>query len=194
MKALDFNVAKMDYLISEIIMEFDKGRPVIIPTDTLYGLACPISNHYCLEKIFELKSRPYDMTLPVSVGDIKSITIVAVPDGRIMEYIEGKLPGPYTFLINARPDLPEMITREGKVAVRIPDHPLFRPLCEKAGPLALTSANIHGEDPVGSFEDAREQFGEKGLLMIIDEGNVSGLRSEIVDLTEVEPMLIRDRR
>ncbi len=124
-RTLEWDLVNPDPVVEEIISEFAMGRPVIIPTDTLYGLACPISNQKALKRIFDLKSRPKGVTLPIAVGEVGAIHNVALPDRSSIGYMMERLPGPYSFILPGNPSLPSSVTRHGSVAVRIPDHPLF---------------------------------------------------------------------
>jgi tRNA threonylcarbamoyl adenosine modification protein (Sua5/YciO/YrdC/YwlC family) len=183
-----------DPITTAIASQFHEGKPVIIPTDTLYGLAAPISNPDIILKIFQMKKRRLEMTLPIAVGSISSLEIVSSPDIDMIRFMEDRLPGPFTFILPASSGLPETVTRDDTVAIRIPDHPIFSILESRTGPLALTSANVHGETPVSSMEDAELQFGSEDLLMVVDGIRVSGFPSEIMDLTGSEPMVLRERR
>ncbi len=193
-RTLEWDHGNPDPVVDEIISEFAMGKPVIIPTDTLYGLACPLSNKSGLKRIFDLKSRPEGITLPVAVGEVEDIHNVAIPDRSSIGILMERLPGPYSFILPANPSLPSSVTRNGSVAVRVPDHPLFPILCKKIGPMALTSANLHGRRSVSTIEEAMDQFGQVDLLMILDRSRVFDQHSTIIDLTGSEPMVVRDRR
>ena len=190
-RTADWDPGNPDEVIDAIVSEFENGKPVIIPTDTLYGISAPVFNEEALKEIFLMKQRPERVTLPVAVGSIESIGDIAEVSGSQMDLIREKLPGPYTFILNAREILPLEVTRDRKVAVRVPDHSLFHNLCGRSGPLALTSANIHGRPPVISHEEAEEQFHRYDVLMVTDTENPSGTPSEIHDITGIVPLLIR---
>lgn len=178
-------------MIGEITKEFSKGNPVIVPTDTIYGFASPIGNKECIERIFDLKERPKKMTLPVAVGDVNSIATISEPTEIMIDTMKENLPGPITYVLPSKEGMSDLIVRKGTVAVRVPEHPLFRIICDISGPLALTSANIHGRDVIQSFEDAVEQFENENILMIEDPSSLCDVASDIIDLTGTEPMLLR---
>ena len=178
-------------ILGSIKDEFDRGSPVIVPTDTVYGIIGPIDDIGILNEIFLMKERPDKMTLPVAVGSLDMIEMVARPDMGMMDILKENLPGPVTLIVPAVKGLPDHIVQEGKVAVRIPEHPMFHSLCEKFGPVALTSANIHGRGPILGKEDLEEQMGRYDLLMIEDPLSISSESSEMIDISEDTPMLLR---
>jgi tRNA threonylcarbamoyl adenosine modification protein (Sua5/YciO/YrdC/YwlC family) len=192
-RALVWDDQNSDPVVKKVLSEFELGRPVILPTDTLYGLACPLSDSEALGKIFDIKSRPEEVTLPVAVGIIDNISHVALCSEDQIAYVRTRIPGPYTFILKAVHGMNRYVVKNGTVAVRVPDHPIFNHLYRNCGPLALTSANLHGKQPISSIVDAERQLLGYDLLMIIDEWAVSGRASTIIDLTTPEPMLLRDR-
>ncbi len=181
----------MEDILGSIRDEFDRGIPVIVPTDTVYGITAPIEDIGLLNEIFSMKKRPEEMKLPVAVGSLEMIEMVARPDMGMMEILKENLPGPVTFIVPADRGLPGQVVQEGKVAIRIPEHPIFHSICEKFGPVALTSANVHGKGPVMGEEDLEGQMGRSDLLMIEDISSISSEPSEMIDITEYPPILLR---
>ncbi len=180
-----------DETISLVGERFGISMPVVLPTDTLYGLAAPISDGKALEMILDLKGRPRDVTLPIAVGSVGSIDEISEVTGEQMDIIERVLPGPVTFILLAKQGFSDIVTRRGTVAVRVVDHPIFPPLCGSFGPVALTSANLHGYDPLlGS--DAIETFLDgSDILIVEDDDHVSDKPSTIIDLTSGNPRVLR---
>ena len=160
------------------------GNVVAIPTDTLYGLAADAEQPAAVELIFELKRRPRDVQVPVLVADAaqaRSIAVVAAP------YVERLLdrfwPGALTVVLD-RAD------GSGTVGVRCPDAEAVRGLCRDVGPLACTSANVHGEPPLTTAAAVIEEFGES--LAVVDGGTLEGAPSTVVDCTDGSgPVLLR---
>jgi len=181
-KFTDFGKDPEDTL-RKIREEFGKGSPVILPTDTVYGLAAPLNRPDAISMIFDLKERPEGMTLPVAVASVDAMKEVACVDDQASRYIGERLPGPFTFVLESRIDENPYVVRSGTVAVRVVDHPLFPPLCRDVGPMALTSANVHGRDPVMSAQEAEYFFERTDLLMVIDGSRLTGIPSTVIDLT-----------
>ncbi len=180
-----------DLTLSLVRDAFAESMPVILPTDTLYGLAAPISDERALERILELKGRPRDVTLPIAVGSIDMIAGISEVTGGQMSLIKRVLPGPVTFILVAKPGFSDIVTRRGTVAVRVVDHPIFVPLCGSFGPVALTSVNRHGSKPLLRSDDMRGLLEISDILLVEDDDHVSDLPSTIIDLTSGEPMVLR---
>lgn len=182
----------LERCVEEVTVAFEGHLPVIVPTETLYGLACPLNDSDCIDLLFEIKGRPKGMTLPVAVASTGQIGSVGILGPEHSPIVERFLPGPLTVVLKARPDLPEGLSRNGTIAVRVPDHPLFEPLCEKVGPLVLTSANLHGRPPVQDRKEALECFEGTVALMLEDGPREGSAPSTIVDLTCERPKVLRE--
>ena len=138
------------------------GALVVIPTDTVYGVAAMPGIPGGIEAIFRAKGRPEDKALPILGATVESLAKVVVFDERAHVLAERFWPGPLTLVLSAwsvfRYDLggsdPETI------AVRIPSSGVALELLRMTGPLAVTSANISGEEPATSIEEARSALGE----------------------------------
>ncbi|MCU0798103.1 MAG: L-threonylcarbamoyladenylate synthase [Candidatus Thermoplasmatota archaeon] len=194
MRVLSLSEPSLESTIDEIARAFKRHEPVILPTETLYGLACPYDDKECIARIFSVKGRPEEMTLPVTVPRKELIGSVGHLPMVHSGIIERFVPGPLTIVIKARSDLPDGLARNGTIAVRVPDHPLYRPLCERVGPMVMTSANLHGMDPVRNADEARAHFGDSVALMVEGETGSDTIPSTIIDLTGKEVLVLREGR
>ncbi|MFO8052057.1 MAG: L-threonylcarbamoyladenylate synthase [Thermoplasmatota archaeon] len=177
-------------VVERIVHEFEEGRPVILPTETLYGIAAPISSGRAMRTIFKLKKRPEEMTLPVAVGALHQLDALVRIHRWQKTSLRSNLPGPVTFIMESKQKLPPEVEREGTVAVRVPRHPVFLELTKKCGPLGLTSANLHGDDEIMKAGDINDLFrGE--LLVVEDDATLGGEASAILDITEKTPRILR---
>jgi tRNA threonylcarbamoyl adenosine modification protein (Sua5/YciO/YrdC/YwlC family) len=171
------------------------GWPVGLPTDTVYGLAADPFHPGATDRIFGAKRRPREASLPVLVtGRDQALSLAtAVPDGALA-LIDRFWPGPLTIVLPSRPDLgADLGDDEATVGVRCPDHPVPRALCEMAGPLATTSANVHGRPTLSTAQEVALAFGEL-VPVVLDGGTCRGLPSTVVDCTGQEPKLLREGR
>jgi len=168
------------------------GRPVGIPTDTVYGLAVDPFRPGAADRVFAAKGRPRDRHLPVLVSGLDQALTLAdtLPYGaRIL--MERFWPGPLTVVVRARPGLAaDLGGDDGTIGVRCPAHPVARALCAVAGPLAATSANLHGEPPLTTAGQVASGFGAS-VPVVLDGGTCSGCPSTVVDCTAGEPRLVR---
>jgi len=171
------------------------GWPVGIPTDTVYGLTADPLLPGATDRIFEAKRRPRDVSLPVLVsGREQALTLAtAVPDGAVA-LMARFWPGPLTIVLPSRPDLGAYLgDDEPTVGIRCPAHPVPLALCEATGPLATTSANLHGQPTLGTAREVAEVFGDS-VALVLDGGECAGLPSTVVDCTGQVPKLLREGR
>ena len=167
---------------------------VVIPTETVYGLAGSIHADRALMKIFEIKQRPLTNPLIVHVTDPADFSVyaTAVPD-EVYQLAEKFSPGPISFVLPAAASISPLI-RGGQttVALRIPNHPLTLQLIRELGsPLAAPSANRYmglSATSAAVVELAMPEL--KGH--ILDGGRCSaGLESTIIGFEAGQPVLYR---
>lgn len=178
-------------IIRMISGSFSSHDPVVIPTDTIYGLAVPFDDDRAVQRIFEIKGRPAGKPLAVCIPDIGSVSIFSDPSKEALDIIGRTAPGPFTYILPAVEGLPPYIVKEGKVALRLPDNDLILEVAGKLGPLALTSSNISGEGGADTAETVSRDLSDHDLLIIEDDEALSGEASEVVDLTGDRPRVFR---
>ncbi|MDD5246418.1 MAG: L-threonylcarbamoyladenylate synthase [Candidatus Omnitrophica bacterium] len=174
-----------DYL-KEAARVIRNGGLVIIPTDTVYGIALDGTNPKAVERVYQLKQRPAEKRLPFLVDKKEKIEEFArgIPIAAY-KLIEAFWPGPLTLVLNSK--------TEGTVGLRMPNNQIVLKIIEFAGvPVACPSANISGRKSPGNFEDAIKDF--EGLLdMGLDAGDAAlGIESTVVDLTQGPLRMIRE--
>lgn len=166
------------------------GSVVALPTDTVYGVAVALDVAGATSSLFDLKRRPHDVDLPVLVDSIDQAERLAQLDRRALDLADRFWPGPLTLVV---PRLEELVVdlgrSEGTVGLRCPDHDLVRALCQMVGPLATTSANLHGQPPAHTAAEVAAQLGDD--LVVIDGGECRGAPSTVVDATAPELRLLR---
>ena len=172
-----------------------RGGLVIVPTETVYGLAALASDESALERIYEAKGRGAHNALPVQIYSPDMLGEVAAeinePAKRLAERF---WPGPLTLVVRRNPNLPQVLTAGGDtVAVRIPDHPVALALLKAVGvPLAVTSANISGEPPAVTCAEAVAALGSWAEVAL-DAGDCRiGVPSTVVDTVGDEPRIVRE--
>jgi L-threonylcarbamoyladenylate synthase len=167
------------------------GGVVAAPTDTVYGLVCFADCEAAVQRIFELKGRPAHQPLPVLIGGPEQVPELTVePSAQVRRLMDAFWPGPLTIVVPARKEVSPVITAgSGTVGIRLPDHAALRALAVK--PLASTSANIHGEQPVITAEEVLAAFGDSLTLVVGGPARGSGISSTVVDVTGDEPVIRR---
>ncbi|MGI8426692.1 MAG: L-threonylcarbamoyladenylate synthase [Actinomycetota bacterium] len=161
----------------------DSGGVVVLPTDTVYGIAARLDRPEGVEKIFKIKSRPATKPLPVLVGSfVQASAIGQFSDEAARAGVE-HWPGPMTIVVPSLSDL-SVLGSDGKtVGLRVPAHELVLEILSLSGPLAATSANVSGSPTCESIEGIRDQLGgEVGLYigLYIDGGVLDSPPSEVV--------------
>lgn len=162
------------------------GAIAVIPTDTVYGVAALPE---AAGGIFDLKQRPRDKALPVLGSGVVQLGGVAELDLGARALAEEHWPGPLTLVVPRAPAFTADLggTDPATVAVRVPAHPVALELLRRTGPLAVTSANVSGEPPASTYEEACALA--PGLICL-DGGTCDGLPSTVVSLVG-EPRVLR---
>lgn len=158
--------------LEETIHAVQHGGVVAFPTDTVFGIGASLRFPEALDRIYAIKGRDTDKSLPVLLSSIDRISLVAeMPSPPIRALLREFWPGGLTVVLAARPGLPpQVVAPDGTVGVRVPDHSVALTLCERAGgALATTSANRSGEAPACSAGDIANQI-DKGIDIVLDGG------------------------
>ncbi|MET7283198.1 L-threonylcarbamoyladenylate synthase [Kribbella sp. NPDC005582] len=171
----------------------EAGDLVVLPTDTVYGLAADAFKSDAVQRLLDAKGRGRDMPPPVLISVVESLDALAtdIPDaGRAL--CEKFWPGPLTVICHAQGSLMwDLGETQGTVALRVPDHENTRELLSRTGPLAVSSANKSGQPAALDVYDAEEQLGDT-VAVYLDGGEVTGGQpSTIVDITTETPRVIR---
>lgn len=169
-----------------------RGEVICLPTDTVYGIGADPFDHHAISRLLTAKSRTRANPPPVLVSDIAQAQSVAATMSNLgLALMEEFWPGALTIVVPAREDIGwDLGQTNGTVALRVPDSQLTRDLLSVVGPLAVTSANQHGEPPATTVDEAVAQLGD-AVTLYLDGGLVgggAGIASTIVDVRE--PMRI----
>ncbi len=171
----------------------DDAGVVIFPTETVYGLAARADMLGAVDRIYEIKDRPSSKPLPVMVGERDAVYDIAVDlDERFERLAEYFWPGPLTIILTKNIAIDTTVTAGLRsVAVRIPSHEVPHYLLHALPlPLAVTSANISGDEPLDD-EKLVETFGDVVDAIILGETGRYPLPSTMVDLTSPIPTISR---
>jgi L-threonylcarbamoyladenylate synthase len=172
-----------------------EGRLVAFPTETVYGLGADATNAAAVAAIFAAKARPRFNPLIVHVTDEAAARRLVVFDARAAELARRFWPGPLTLVLRRRPDCPVALLASAgldSLAVRVPAHPLPRALIRAVGrPIAAPSANRSGRVSPTTAEHVLDELDGR-IAAVLDGGACRvGLESTVVDLTGVQPVLLR---
>ncbi len=180
--------------ITQAATEARAGNLIVIPTDTLYGLACDAFNAEAVRAIYAAKQRPYSKPIPILLADHTDLPRVVrnvPPVAQI--FINQYWPGPLTILLPKHPDLPEEISNNDSVAVRIPNNEVGRAIIRAAGgAMAVTSANLTGQEPADTAVDAKNKLAGWVTAVVDDGPSPHGAASTILDCTGGRLNILRE--
>ncbi|MDR3144089.1 MAG: threonylcarbamoyl-AMP synthase [Puniceicoccales bacterium] len=182
--------------ISDAIAALRRGEVVVLPTETVYGLAANALDTAAVENIFRVKSRPLQDPLIVHVLDgawIGRYADISSCSEHVPKIVDAFWPGPVTIVLKKKEIIPDIVTAGfDTVAIRCPRHEIFRNVLEQVDfPLAAPSANPFGYvSPTGADQVVRT-LGDR-IKIILDGGRCSvGLESTILDLSRDRPKILR---
>ena len=170
------------------------GELVVVPTDTVYGVAADPFAVGATAKIFELKNRARSLPLPVLISRPRQAWALcdSVPPGAA-ELAAAFWPGALTIVMPQTPDLDwDLGDDVGTIALRMPNHTDTLELIENTGPLAVTSANLSGESTPPLIEDVRARLGDAVAIYLDDGPAKEDKGSTIVDLARRRPTILRE--
>ena len=175
-------------LVEEAVAAIGEGRPVVLPTDTVYGLC---TTPLAPESLTRLKERGDDqpIALLASEVDILLELVPELPEAVVRSLLPGRLtlilPNPehrFPLLAGSRPDT---------IGVRVPQlRGAARRIVTRVGAVAATSANLHGGPDPRRLDEVPEEIREQAVL--VDGGELPGVPSTVVDLTGPEPRILRE--
>ena len=156
------------------------GGVVLIPTDTVYGIA---SSPAATDRLYALKDRPDTVPIAVLVDSVAQASELVDFSEAATRVAERLWPGPLTIVLSRRDGA-------GTLGVRCPDHEFVRRLAREAGALAVTSANRHrASTPTTARDAAASLVGE--VALVVDGGERAGTASTVVDLTQSRVVILR---
>lgn len=182
--------------IAKVVKVLRDGGLVIYPTDTVYGLGCDITNTKALEKIAKIKGIKLDKAnFSFVCHDLSNISdYVKQIDTSTFKLLKRALPGPYTFILPGNNNLPKEFKKKSTVGIRVPDNPIALEIVKVLGN-PIVSTSIHDDDEVLEYSTDPELIFEKWqniVDLVIDGGYGDNQASTIIDLSEGEPVVIRE--
>lgn len=148
--------------VDAILRALRAGQLVILPTETVYGLAADAHNAKAVELLRAVKGRQQDQPFTHHLAKSEDLEALAAPlPARFRRFLDRAWPGPVTAIVPAK-------SGEGKVGLRVPDHPLTSEVIEAlGGSLFMTSVNHHGEPPLNEPDAIAATFGEEQTIAIL---------------------------
>jgi L-threonylcarbamoyladenylate synthase len=184
-----------DALVERAVDAIQRGAPVLLPTDTVYGLCASAFDEAAVERAYSVKRREGAQPTALFAADIDTL-LASLPelDQRAAEIVRTLLPGPYTlvlpnparrfaWLTGARPDT---------IGVRVATVPVpTQRILDAVGCVLATSANAQGGVSPATLGDVPEWI-RAGCEAEIDVGRLPGVSSTVLDFTGPEPVVLRE--
>lgn len=182
--------------IAKVIKVLKDGGLIIYPTDTVYGLGCDITNTKALERIAKIKGIKLEKAnFSFVCCDLSHISdYIKQIDTSTFKILKRALPGPYTFILPGNNSLPKEFKKKTTVGIRVPDNEIALEIVRKLGN-PIVSTSIHDEDEVIEYTTDPELIFEKWqnlVDVVIDGGYGDNEASTIIDLSDGEPVVIRE--
>lgn len=175
-----------DLIVSDIVSTLNNSGVVILPTDTVYGLAVRLDDEVSLNKIYKIKGRDKGKKLAMLVNSAEMLKDYVVIDDCVLKKLSSVFPGPLTIVCKDKKK------RGNTIAVRMINNELINEVVKNLGkPILITSANKSGDKPISDLEELISAF--EGQVDIIIAGNkLKGSPSTILDITSEEFKILRE--
>jgi len=158
----------------------------------VYGIGCDIFNKSALERVQSIKNNPDIKLLSFICPSFKNIANYAKISDTVYRMMKYLLPGPYTFILPAAKQVPKKLwTKRKTIGIRIPDYKVALKLVEELGnPIISTSTTRRNGEILFDPNEIRSIFNSRVDLMLAS-GDLSGIPSSVIDLSDDEPVVIR---
>ena len=182
-------------MIEKAVDAIQRGKTVILPTDTVYGLAASAFHSEAVLTIYRLKQRPVTQPTAILTTDVDML-FELVPEirGRAGVIARALLPGPYTLVLPNPARRFSWLTgaRYDTIGVRVPELTTrLRKCCKRVSGLAATSANRTGEPDPARLDEVPEEFREAAAA-VLNTQELPGVPSTVVDFSGREPRVLRE--
>jgi len=164
-----------------------RGELVVLPTDTVYGVAADAFSPRAVQRLLDAKGRGRQQPPPVLVAGVATLTALVQEVPEPIERLVAEFwPGGLTIVLPSQPSLAwDLGETRGTVAVRMPAHHIALELLEETGPLAVSSANRTGRPAAVAVDPAVEMLGDSVSVYLNGGPSKTGVASTIIDATSL---------
>jgi L-threonylcarbamoyladenylate synthase len=186
-------VEERDRGVAAAVEAVQRGDLIVMPTDTVYGIGCDAFKSWAVTALQNAKDRSRDMPVAVLVGSRHTLDgLVYGLSAPARDLAEAFWPGGLTIVVEHATSLQwDLGDTGGTVGVRMPLHPVALEVLRETGPMAVSSANKHGQQPALTAERARDQFGYAVSVYLEAGETPDPFASTVVDLTGDRPRVLR---
>ncbi|HID98007.1 MAG TPA: threonylcarbamoyl-AMP synthase [Thermodesulfobacteriaceae bacterium] len=178
--------------IQKVVEALKRGKVIVYPTDTCYGIGADIFNKKAIGKIYRIKDRPKQTPFSFVCAGLRDISRYAHISNYAYRILRRFLPGPYTFILEGSRQVPKMmLTRRRTAGIRIPDHPVCEAIAAALGnPIISTSVRVGKEPVISDPREMAEVLGRR-ISVTVDCGIIPAEPSSVVSLVNNEPVILR---
>jgi len=184
-------------LIKQAAQIIQSGGIVALPTDSCYALVCQLDDKHAVERLRRIRGVDDKHHLTLLCRDLSEIAQYAKVDNRRYRMLKTATPGPYTFILEATKEVPRRLSHPQRktIGLRVPENRIAQALLEElAQPLLGATLILPDEsEPLTDPEEIRDHL-EKLIELVIDGGACSLQPTSVIDLTEEQPVLLRQGR
>lgn len=169
---------------SELVRVLQDGQYAVIPTDTLYGIVCSALNKTAVEGLYEVRDRDGTKPFIVLLAKAGQLTEFGIVWERYQEKLSSYWPGPNSVILPCSGAALSYLHRgTNSLAFRVPNDDGLRALLERTGPLVAPSANLAGQPPATTIDEAKRYFGGT-VAWYVDGGMNTGKPSSVIRILD----------
>jgi tRNA threonylcarbamoyl adenosine modification protein (Sua5/YciO/YrdC/YwlC family) len=182
--------------VKRIVDALNKDAVIILPTDTIYAMACKLGSKKAMERMCKIAGKkPEKVNFSLICSDLSNIAEYTAPiDKSVFRLMKNNLPGPFTFILNANNNVSKYFAGNKKtIGIRVPDNVIAQTIVAELGfPLVVTT--IHHEDEILEYmtdaEEIEAKF-EHVVDAVIDGGSGGNMASTIVNCADGDIEIVR---
>ena len=184
-------------LLRQAVTLLERGGVLAVPTDSSYALACHLDDKSAADRLRRIRGVDDRHHLTLLCRDLSELANYARVDNQQYRLIKSATPGPYTFILLASKEVPRRVSHPQRktIGLRVPEHRVLQELLAlHAGPLLATTLIAQGDtEPLNDAQEIRARF-EHQIDGVIDGGACAHEATTVVDLSDGEPVLVRQGR
>ena len=184
-------------LLKQAVQIIQQGGVVIYPTDSGYALGCHVGDKSAMERILQIRQVSGDHHFTLMCRDLSELSVYAKVENSAFRLIKNNTPGAYTFILRGTKEVPKRLLNEKKktIGLRIPENKIALALLAELGePLLSTSLILPGEEFAESDPEEMRARLEKQVDLIMHGGVIGEAPTTVIDLSDDEPVLLREGR
>lgn len=178
-------------IVSHAVAVLERGGVLAYPTDTNYGIGCALYDTDAIDRVLKLKNLDKHHLLSIICPDLSDIARYGILENNAYQIMKRHLPGPYTFILRATPEVPRIFHRERQtIGIRVPDHPVALMVARTFRKPIVSTSTVINNRVCRNGQDINRDFGH-GLDLILDVGDIEPKDSTVINLSGPYPVLER---